>query len=539
VLVGGFPCQSFSNAGRLGRFDDDRGQLFHELMRLAHGCRPRAVLLENVRGLLTHAPTLSTVLDALCVAGYPDVRVCELDAASVLPQRRRRAYLVGFRDAGARRCFGWPHLPALRRAADEVLEFARGQLAPPPLALPFDKWRRVRESSYFARFPGSRLLARGALAQTLQTSYKSGYLLYSQFVPQVTPACTAPTSVAARNGGDGDGSGEAGDGGNGGDGDGGDGVGDSDGGDGGGDDGDGGNGGAMPLSAHAATAQPRFFSPREAARLMGFPESFVLPTGDGLAHRQMGNAVCPPIVGAIGVALAAALEKAEWAAGEAASDADAISTAARPDATQATNTADWHVDAIGEAPSEGDGDRFFFSRVQCAVTTVCLELTLRACADHHAPRWCWMHADALAALGPVGHADEWRHGTVSRDVVEEGVADGVEGGVDGGTADSPELAARRRGAPPPSALSKSDVLLSAGADYHEPLSAEWMGPLPLECVLRRARELSTPPHRRPPLPPDRAAPQQTLPLATVAIKAEVAAPCMRRYLMASTLRGVG
>ena len=60
MLVAGFPCQSFSNAGRKLAFDDDRGQLFYELVRLATACRFRALLLENVRGLLhllTYSPT--------------------------------------------------------------------------------------------------------------------------------------------------------------------------------------------------------------------------------------------------------------------------------------------------------------------------------------------------------------------------------------------------------------------------------------------------------------------------------------------------
>ena len=55
MLVAGFPCQSFSNAGRKLAFDDDRGQLFYELVRLATACRFRALLLENVRNLVaTH-----------------------------------------------------------------------------------------------------------------------------------------------------------------------------------------------------------------------------------------------------------------------------------------------------------------------------------------------------------------------------------------------------------------------------------------------------------------------------------------------------
>ena len=72
VLAAGFPCQSFSNAGRLGRFDDHRGQLFFELVRIIRECRPRAILLENVRGLRTQELYVS-LDDSLSVDGLRDL----------------------------------------------------------------------------------------------------------------------------------------------------------------------------------------------------------------------------------------------------------------------------------------------------------------------------------------------------------------------------------------------------------------------------------------------------------------------------------
>ena len=106
VLVGGFPCQSFSNAGRREGLDDDRGSLFFEVVRLLDGCRPRAFLLENVRGLLK---VMGTVKAHLCALGYA-VHVREFDAALLVPQRRRRVFLVGFRDGAAATAFAWPLL---------------------------------------------------------------------------------------------------------------------------------------------------------------------------------------------------------------------------------------------------------------------------------------------------------------------------------------------------------------------------------------------------------------------------------------------
>ena len=145
-----------------------------------------------------------------------------------------------------RRCRGF------YRTADEILQHAIYSAGPPGLQLSDEKWSKVQSSAYYSKFPGSRLLPANALSQTLQATYKSGCLLYSQFVPQSS--------------------------------------------------------GSQPLQPPQPSQPPRFYSPREMARLMGFPESFALPTADGLAHRQLGNAVVPPLIGALGVAIAHALQ---------------------------------------------------------------------------------------------------------------------------------------------------------------------------------------------------------------------------------------
>src|SRR5690625_7550940 len=54
LLVGGFPCQSFSVAGKRKGFEDTRGTLFFEIARIAKEKRPKALLLENVKGLVNH-----------------------------------------------------------------------------------------------------------------------------------------------------------------------------------------------------------------------------------------------------------------------------------------------------------------------------------------------------------------------------------------------------------------------------------------------------------------------------------------------------
>ena len=55
IITGGFPCQAFSIAGKRGGFEDTRGTLFFEIMRIARIAKPQYLLLENVKGLLNHS----------------------------------------------------------------------------------------------------------------------------------------------------------------------------------------------------------------------------------------------------------------------------------------------------------------------------------------------------------------------------------------------------------------------------------------------------------------------------------------------------
>lgn len=72
LYVGGFPCQSFSIAGKRGGFEDTRGTLFFEVARLVRSRQPKYLLLENVKGLLNHdkGNTFSTILNTLAELGY-------------------------------------------------------------------------------------------------------------------------------------------------------------------------------------------------------------------------------------------------------------------------------------------------------------------------------------------------------------------------------------------------------------------------------------------------------------------------------------
>ena len=101
LICAGFPCQPFSVCGRRLGFDDTRGTLFHEIVRVAEAGRPGYLLLENVPGLLSHedGETYRTVLSAIHELGYT-LEWCVLNSACFgVPQQRRRVYIVGYLDS--------------------------------------------------------------------------------------------------------------------------------------------------------------------------------------------------------------------------------------------------------------------------------------------------------------------------------------------------------------------------------------------------------------------------------------------------------
>ncbi len=97
LLVGGFPCQAFSIAGKRGGFNDTRGTLFFDIARILKEKRPQHCLLENVKGLLSHdnGRTFKTILTTLVELGY-DVEWQVLNSKNFgVPQNRERVFIVG------------------------------------------------------------------------------------------------------------------------------------------------------------------------------------------------------------------------------------------------------------------------------------------------------------------------------------------------------------------------------------------------------------------------------------------------------------
>jgi len=121
ILAGGFPCQAFSVLGAKRGFRDTRGTLFFEIERILKHRRPRAVLLENVRNLVSHdrGQTFQVIRTQLEELGYT-VEHRVLNALDFgLPQKRERVIIVGYRSQIP---FQWPEANAKPRTLAEILE---------------------------------------------------------------------------------------------------------------------------------------------------------------------------------------------------------------------------------------------------------------------------------------------------------------------------------------------------------------------------------------------------------------------------------
>ncbi len=97
LLVAGFPCQAFSISGRRRGFDDTRGTLFFDIARILKDKRPRHLVLENVKGLLSHdkGKTFQTILRILSDLGY-GVEWQILNSKNYgVPQHRERIFIIG------------------------------------------------------------------------------------------------------------------------------------------------------------------------------------------------------------------------------------------------------------------------------------------------------------------------------------------------------------------------------------------------------------------------------------------------------------
>ena len=111
LLTGGVPCQAYSQAGERKGLEDPRGQLIVEFNRLVNECEPRGLMVENVKGLITHngGSTLESVLKLFANDGRYKVQYQVLNAKDYeVPQKRERIFIVGIRSDVSSTPFTYP-----------------------------------------------------------------------------------------------------------------------------------------------------------------------------------------------------------------------------------------------------------------------------------------------------------------------------------------------------------------------------------------------------------------------------------------------
>ena len=124
ILAAGFPCQAFSIGGTQRGFDDDRGALFFEVIRILDLRRPRFVFLENVENLIQHenGKTFLAIYSALAGNDYTvRYKVMATNEYGNVPQARKRLYIVAFRDLNECDAFSFPESLPLEHGIGDIV----------------------------------------------------------------------------------------------------------------------------------------------------------------------------------------------------------------------------------------------------------------------------------------------------------------------------------------------------------------------------------------------------------------------------------
>lgn len=217
LLVAGFPCQPFSALGTQPAFEDDRGLLFHEIVRVLKASKAKSFLLENVPGLLDcdDGRALQAIKRELIQSGY-EVQIRTANARNLTAQSRKRVFFFGVREdlATLGDDFALPFIPELHLRARDFLQTEEELSDEADIyALSEEHFSSLKESKKWSR--------RGGMTDTLVWEEKLCNTLVSHY----------GTSLGKGN---------------------------------------------SQLVPRTAPLNPRRFTPRECARLMGFPDTFRL-----------------------------------------------------------------------------------------------------------------------------------------------------------------------------------------------------------------------------------------------------------------------
>lgn len=247
VLCAGFPCQAFSIAGKRGGFEDTRGTLFFDVAEIIKRKQPKAIYLENVKGLFNHdkGKTLKTILNVLRNdLGYyvPEPQVLNAKDFGV-PQNRERIFIVGFRGDLGIDSFEYPKPTKKKVTFEDVKEedvvSVKYYLSNTYLnTLINHKKRHESKGNGF----GYEIIPADGTANAVVCGGmgRERNLVYDDRLKDFTPVTHIKGEVNRQG--------------------------------------------------------IRKMTPREWARLQGFPDNFIIPVADASAYKQFGNSVAVPAI---------------------------------------------------------------------------------------------------------------------------------------------------------------------------------------------------------------------------------------------------
>ena len=248
ILLAGFPCQPFSQAGLKKGFEDARGTLFFDIARILKAKRPKAFMLENVKQLKGHdkGNTLKVILNVLHELNYyvPEPQVLNAYDFGV-PQNRERIIIVGFNK---------DYLPEQPEQFQYPAKQSRNGV----------RVGNILEENVPERYTISDKLYKGHLERKKKNETKGngfGFSVFNEDSPYTS-------TISARYYKDG-----------------------------------------SEALIEQTGKNPRMLTPRECARLQGFPEDFIIPVSNAKAYKQFGNSVCIPVIEAVARVMIEYLEK--------------------------------------------------------------------------------------------------------------------------------------------------------------------------------------------------------------------------------------
>ena len=256
VLLAGFPCQPFSIAGvskknALGRphgFEcRTQGTLFFDVARIIDARRPKAFVLENVKNLLSHdkGNTFEVILETLREELGYDVHYKVIDGQHFTPQHRERIIIVGFRE---KTDFSWEDLVLPEKGKTFLSTILHPENGSEAVEEPYTVGPRAKVNSKYVLTDNLWAYLQAYAEKHRAAGNGFGFGL-------VRPNTIART-LSARYHKD----------------------------------------GSEILVSRGKDRNPRRLTPRECARLMGFPDTFRIPVSDTQAYRQFGNSVVVPVM---------------------------------------------------------------------------------------------------------------------------------------------------------------------------------------------------------------------------------------------------